>query len=303
MLIVLDVLVVLLLMAAVGVVFEIKRRKKLLGFHWLTISLYVGIGLLFASTYLMLRYMHSPWALFGPLHLWLLVVTFILPFAMAYMVKGTKKAKLVAVILSAVLLLSPLTRPIFLPMVREMNAIKDWDMAIPFNLCNISALVYLVAILLDNKTLKNYMITFGLFGGIINNIQVHNTHINTFWYYLTWESYFVHILIITIPLFMILTGQIKPSVKHVLYNAIWVFAFFFLAGFLINPAWDTNFHFTRPIAFTEALIPTMENPLIIFGNPVDPLYMSIFAILVGVACVLVFLLNKFLYKRVRPKIT
>ena len=314
MLVVIDILAALILFSVPVLVFELKRRKaadkdnrenfkQYLLTNKLSLLIHILIGVFFAYTYFPLRYLHSPWKMFGFLHTYLFIASLVLPFALAYLVKGTNKAKLLAIILSSILLLSPLTRPFLLPLVRDMTSIASWDMAIPFNLCNISALVYLLAILTNNKTLKNYMITFGLFGGLINNIQAHNTFMGTFWYYLTAESYFVHVLIIGIPIFMLLTNQIKPSIKHSLYNAAWVFPFFFLAGFLINPAWKTNFHFTKPIPFTQAFIPTLKNPLIIFGEAVDPLYMAVFALLIAVACVLLYLLSILLYKYVRPKFT
>lgn len=306
--IVIDILVALVLFLIPMIIFVIKNKsgdkqtimQKIMQNKRVSL-MHALIGVFFAFTYFPLRYMHAPWKMFSFLHAYLLLFSFILPFALAYLVKGTNSAKMLAIVLSAILLLSPLTRPFILPKVRTMTSIASWDMAIPFNLCNISALIYLLAILINNQTMKNYMITLGLFGGVINNVQAHNTHAGTFWYYLTAESYFVHVLIIVIPVFMLLTNQIKPSYKHALYNAIWVFPFYFLAGFLINPAWKTNFHFTKPIAFTKGIIPTSSSPIMIFGEAVDPLYMTLMAVLVLVFGVLLFVLSNFLYKRVRPK--
>ncbi|MDR0383988.1 MAG: YwaF family protein [Christensenellaceae bacterium] len=261
------------------------------------------IGVFFAFSFLAFALFHSPWKAFGFLHIYGLLMSLALPFAIAYLCsKDISLAKRIALILSIILALSPLTRPFFLPLVREnMSEIKSWDMAIPFNLCNISAILYLIAVLTDNQVIKNYMITFGLFGGLINNVQAHNTDRGTFWFYLTWESYFVHVLIIVIPIFMLLTNQIKPNIKKAMWNVTWILPFFLLAGFLINPAWKTNFHFTVPNSFTKAVIPTMTEPWIIFGQPVDPIFMIGVLIMTAIACTLLYILSWFIYKRCRPK--
>jgi hypothetical protein len=297
----LDIFICFILFSVSIFIFEVKRRKKIITVSWQRLTLYVLIGLFFAFTYCAFRFFHTPWKAFGFLHAYGLFASFALPFVLAYLCKGTNSAKTVAIIMSVILFLSPITRPIFLPMSREMTSIASWDMAIPFNLCNISAIVFIIAVLTKNKTLLNYMITFGLFGGIINNIQAHNTFAGTFWFYLTWESYFAHFLIISIPIFMLLTGQIKPSIKHSAVNCIWIFPFFLLCGFLINPLWRTNFHFTSPIAFTKAFLPTLENPLEIFGSAVDPLYMGVLMIAVAAICVILYGISIFIYKYARPK--
>ena len=263
--------------------------------------LHLLIAMFFAFTYLAFAYFHTPWTWFGFLHVYALIATFILPFALAYLCKGTRAAKTVAIVLSAILLLSPITRPLIFWSWGRGPAITAWEYAIPLNLCNISAIVFIIAILTNNPILKNYMIALGMFGGIINNVQIHNTHVNHFWYYFNWESYIVHALIIIIPIFMLLTNQIKPNWKHAAYGFAILIPVYLLKGFLLNPLWGTNFHFTYPIAFTRDILPTMSNPWIIFNNPVDPLHMLGMFVLVTAASTLLFLFSTFLYKKVRPK--
>ncbi|MCL2570285.1 MAG: YwaF family protein [Firmicutes bacterium] len=308
---VIDAIVVVLLFAIVILVYEIKRRRaRIMGHDVLRgqeittfdALVHISIGLFFAVTYLAFRYFHTPWTFFGFLHAYGLIATFIMPFALAYLCKGTKQAKFVACVMAGVLLLSPLTRPIIMPQMGTRNTVASWEYGIPFNLCNISALLFLAAILVDNKMFKNFMITMGVFGGIINNTQIHNVNsANYFWFYHTWESYFVHALLIIIPLFMILTGQIKPCVKHALVNMIWLIPVYLLAGFVLNPLWGTNFHFTRPIAVVENIIPSMSSPWVIFDSYVDPLYMGGLFVLVIISCVILYLFSAALYKWVRPK--
>lgn len=311
MLIVLDIFVAALLFFVPIICFVAKRRKnnntkqslcEIFATDKKDILINSAIGCFFAFTYIAFRYYHTPWIFFGFLHIYGLIATFIMPFALAYIVKGTKQAKTVAIVLSGLLLLSPLTRPLILPSFGTRNTVADWAYAIPLNLCNISAILYLIAILTNSGILKNYMITFGFFGGLVNNIQIFNTQVNYFWYYFTWESYFVHALLIIVPIFMLLTNQIKPDVKQAfLYNGIWVLALFFLAGFLLNPFWGTNYHFTKPMDALRFL-PSLKNPLIIFGAEVDPVYMLCFAVLILAACVLLYYLCLVIYKYIRPKI-
>lgn len=255
------------------------------------------IGLFFAFTYIAFRYLHNSWGMFSFIHVYMLLLALILPFALAYLCKNSpKSAYIVAFVMAFILFLSPMTRPIFLPLGRnDMNTIADWDMAIPFNLCNISAFIYIIAIITKNKILLGYMISFGMAGGIINNIQAHNTF-RGFWYYTTWESYFMHILIIVIPIFMLLTNQIKPNLKNAAINIAWIFPFFLLAGFVINPLWNTNFHFTRPNGFTEQFLPTMQSPWIIFDAYVDPFYMVIFMSLIFAVVALIYSYSLLMYK-------
>lgn len=300
--VVIDILVELILFLSPCVIFEIKRRKsnERLADKKLDLIFHILIGIFFAFTYIPYRYFYKPWRRFSFLHIYGLLSTLIMPFVLAYLCKGTNWAKGIAIALSLVIFISPITRPIFLPKVRKMTSIASWDMAIPFNVCNISALIYIFGVVTKSQVIKNYMITFGLFGGIINNVDAHNTHIPTFWYYLTWESYFVHSIIIVIPIFMVLTGQIKPDIKKAYVNALWLLPFYIFAGFFLNPLWKTNFHFTKPSSVGE-LLPQMSHPLHIFGEPVDPLYMSTMIVIIGLFTLMLYYLCEFLYKYLRPK--
>lgn len=272
--------------------------------------LHVLTGIYFACTYLAFRYWHTPWYLFSPLHAYALIASLIMPVALAYLTKGTNKAKHIALVMSVILFLSPLTRPFilagpfrYLGDGAYRTSFVNFEYAIPLNICNISALLYLFALLLPKRhtvtgILKNYMITLGFFGGIINNVQSHNGHVNFFWYYFNWESYLVHALIMIIPVFMLLTGQLNINKKHQLYNLIWLVPTYLFMGFVLNPWVGFNFWFTAPIDFL-AMLP-QAHYLTLFGGTVYPIYMTIVFLIVMFACTLLYSVFKYVEEKMTP---
>ena len=311
-----DIVISLVLFGLSMLIFEMKKHKQLKGYnshtspHKLKIhfTLHAFIGIYFAFTYFAFRTWHTPWYFFSFLHGYALVATLIMPFALAYLVKGTNKAKTVALVLSGVLLLSPITRP-FILWGDEVSrtALVDFEYAIPFNICNISALVYILALLLPKQhiitnTLKNYMITLGFFGGLINNIQTHNGHVNYFWYYFNWESYIVHALIMIIPMFMVLTGQIKVSKKYISYNLTWLIPTYLFLGFVLNPWIGFNYWFTSPIEFLSAL-PGQTYALTLFATSVYPIYMTVLFCIILLAFGLLYAMFKWMEQYLTPYFT
>jgi len=276
----------------------------------INVMLHALIGIYFAGTYLAFRNWHTPWYLLSRLHIYGLIATLIMPFALAYLVKGTNKARLVAISLSVLLFVSPLTRPFILagPLRHLGDEIyrtnfANFEYAIPLNICNISALVYIVALLLPKRSsvtgaIKNYMITLGFFGGIINNVQAHNGHVDFFWYYFNWESYIVHALIMIIPMFMLLTDQLKISKKFQLYNLTWLTPAYLFFGLVLNPWLGVNFWFTAPIDFLSML--PQSHYFALFGGTVYPVYMMSIALIVLAACLILYGIFKYLEKKVTP---
>jgi len=292
---------------------EMKKKKGIIvaddtRVHFLG---HILVGIYFALTFLAFTMWHTPWYWLSNLHLYGLLATFIMPFALAYLVKGTGKEKLVAIVMAVILFLSPFTRPFILAgphsliyeYGRYRTTILDFEYAIPLNICNISAVIYLFALLLPTKgkisnIIKGYMLTIGFFGGIINNLQTHNGHVDFFWYYFNWESYIVHALIMIIPIYMVLTNQIEVSKKDQVYNLMWLIPTYFIMGFLINPIIGFNFWFTRPIDFLSFLPQNFY--LTLFGSHVYPIYMILQLLLVLTACLILYIGFDLLYKKMTP---
>jgi len=290
------------------IVDDINRHHKLHFFGHVLISVY------FSLTFLAFAEWHTPWYLFSRLHLYGLLATFILPFALAYLVKGTGKEKLVAIVMAIILFISPLTRPFILagPLrgLREYGVyrttILDFGYAIPLNICNISAIIYLLALLLPAKKelsriIKGYMLTIGFFGGLVNNLKVHNEHVDFFWYYFNWESYIVHALIMIIPMYMVLTNQIEIRKKYQVYNLVWLVPTYFIMGFLINPLTGFNYWFTTPVEILSFL--PQDSYLTLFGSNVYPVYMMLQLTLAVAACAILYISFELLDKKIKPYFT
>jgi len=312
--------ILMILFAIPIVIFDRKKKKGIIivddinRHHKLHFFGHVLVGVYFSLTFLAFSEWHTPWYLFSNLHLYGLLATFILPFALAYLVKGTGKEKLVAIVMAVILFISPLTRPFILagPLrgLREYGVyrttILDFEYAIPLNLCNISAIVYLIALLLPakrtlSKIIRNYMLTIGFFGGLVNNIETHNGHVNFFWYYFNWESYIVHALIMIIPMYMVLTNQIEIRKKYQVYNLVWLVPAYFIMGFLINPLIGFNYWFTTPVEILSFL--PQDFYLTLFGGNVYPVYMMLQLMLVLAACAILYLGFELLDKKIKPYFT
>ncbi|MCL2846643.1 MAG: YwaF family protein [Firmicutes bacterium] len=293
----------LALFALIGpwLVFRYKYNKGMFPSVRRAVILHTLVSIFFAFTVCVFAFMHRNWDWGTVIHTWGFVMAFIAPFAMAYLCKGTKRARTVTIVFAVILFISPISRPFIWWAHGAESNVAAWEYAIPVNVCTIATWLFLPALLLNNKTVMNFMITVVVFGGIINNIQVW--YVGEFWYYYTWETYWVHAILITIPIFMILTNQVTPSYRHFLYNLFWLVPVFLLAGLLFNPLWGTNWHFTAPFNVTEMVLPTMSNPWIFFGNAVDPLHMA--GVLLGAVGIssLIYLGMRTLYRRVRPQFT
>jgi len=298
------------------ILFKIKKKKGIMGAIHTRIHfwIHVLVGIYFAFTLFAFSQWHTPWYLFSHLHLYGLLATFILPFALAYLVKGTGKEKLVAIVMATLLFLSPLTRPFILAgplrVFQDTGVYRatmlDFEYAIPLNICNISAVIYLFALVLPAKgviakIIKNYMLTIGFFGGLVNNIKTHNAHVDFFWYYFNWESYIVHALIMVIPIYLVLTNQIEIQKKYQAYNLAWLFPTYLIMGFLINPLIGFNFWFTTPIDFLSFLPQNFYVTL--FGSAVYPTYMMVQLLLVLASCVILYVGFDLLDKLVMPHFT
>lgn len=310
-----DVIITLILFVLPLFILEFKKRKQIGGYgnflknnnkSKIHIMLHVLVGSYFVFTYLAFKYWHTPWYLFSYLHVYAMIATLIMPFALAYLVKGTNRAKQIAITMSAFLLLSPITRPFILYLDDGVyrTSLVDFEYAIPFNICNISALVYIIALLLPKhhvvaNMLKNYMITLGFFGGIINNIQVHNGHVDYFWYYFNWESYIAHALIMIIPMFILLTGQLNVSKRFQAYNLIWIVPTYLLMGFVLNPWVGFNYWFTTPIDVLS-MLPGQEQYLTLFWGTVYPIYMLILFLIVLLACAVLYGVFKYMEEKITP---
>jgi len=277
-------------------VFRTYFGGKVIDGKALTINFLIGV--FFAIVYMSFIYLADDWYTFSPLHIIGFVSTFIMPFALAYLCKNNPKgARIVAIVLSCILLLSPITRAIYMPIHWDKPlTMQKMEMAVPFNLSNICALLFIIGILSKNKTIAGFMISVGLSGGILNNIQTHNPDWPWFWNYLNWESYMVHALMIIIPMFAVLTGQIKLDYKAALKNLYWFIPWFFITGFVFNPMWGTNYNFTAPIDILNFLPKFLE--ITVFSAHVYPIYMFFVLILLIILCAIFYLFGVFLEKKV-----
>jgi len=277
-------------------VFRTYFGGKVIDGKALTINFLIGV--FFAMVYMSFIYLADDWTMISPLHIIGLLATFVMPFALAYLCRNSPRgARALAIVLSSIILLSPVTRPIYFPLFKG-NALtmKGMEMAVPLNLSNICALVFIVGIITRNKIITGFMISVGLAGGIINNVQVHNPQYSDFWHYLNWESYFVHALMIIIPIFAVLTGQIKLDKKVALKNFYWFVPWFYLSGLVLNPLWGTNYNFTAPIS-TLSFLPTFLE-FSIFDSQAYPIYMTCVLILLSIVCTICYLFGVFLQSTV-----
>ena len=301
-----DIMIVLCLLALPIFIFNMKKQQQKEAF-----ILHIFIGIYFAFTYFAFRYWQASWYFFSFLHGYGLMATLMMPFALAYLVKGTNKAKMIALFMASMLVLSPITRPFLLagPFCdlgdgRYRTTIMDFTYAIPLHICNISTLIYLVALLLPARhvatnTLKNYMITLGFLGGLINNIRVRSCDVQYFWHYFHWENYIVHALIIILPIYMVLTGQIKVKKRYVLYNLTWLVPAYLILGFVINPWMGFNYWFTSPVK-AMSMLPGQTYSFTFFGSAVYPIYMLFILLLIAIACSLLFGLFQYMEKKFTP---
>ncbi|MCL2228822.1 MAG: YwaF family protein [Firmicutes bacterium] len=298
MLVLLDIVVCLILLAIPFITYEVKSRKNQIVVNRKHIILHLLVGSFFAFTYMAFRHWHTPWRAGTFLHVYALLASFAMPLALAYLCRGTDTARTVAITMAMIILLSPLSRPISVPLLREIDSVADLEPALPLNLSNISAIIFIIGIIMNSGVIKNFMITFGLFGGIMNNAMTFyvTSNTSTFWTYYIAESYFLHAFLIIIPLFMLLTGQITPRIKHVAINAAWVFVYFLFLGFLLNPLLGTNFLFTAPVYG----LPNLASPITIFGSGVYLLNMLLLTILVAVAVAVSYGISWATYKYLTP---
>jgi uncharacterized membrane protein YwaF len=270
---------------------DFKRlfEKPLTGIlHVLIAIFYVGVFLSFSLLG------KEKWGLGTPLHIIGLISTLILPFTLAYLCKGGKYgAKVVTLVIAGLLILSPIVRPIVYALNGGRYAVTSWSQAIPFNLCNIVAFLLLPALLLRNKVLINGLLPLGIFGGLLNNVQAPNAG-QVFWKFITWESYFIHALIVVLPIFLLITKTVELNWKKGLWNLAWFTPWFALISFVINPLWNENFNFTASGGAT-GFVPNGPG-LTIFGNEVYPL--KIFIVYVAiVTAVTIFYLVAYALRR------
>jgi hypothetical protein len=239
----------------------------------------IAIGVYFAFVYLAFRYLGNVWYIGAPLYIIGLLSTIVMPFVLAYLCIGSKNgAKIVAIVLCCILLLSPITRPVvylikYHPWSGAPQTVKMWESAIPLNLSNLCALSFLICFCTKNKILIGFMVCAGIAGGLVNNVQAHNTHMVTFWWYQTWESYFVHALMVIVPIFVLLTNQVQLRAKSALKNYYWFTPWFLITGFLLNPLWGTNYNFTYYQRVLEKVLPQISQPISFLNGHFDPIYM------------------------------
>ncbi|MCL2177293.1 MAG: YwaF family protein [Firmicutes bacterium] len=265
----------------------------------------VGIGVFFALSYYILRFLHYDWGRFTFFHIWTLIMSFTLPFILAYFCKGesaersARVAKRVAIVMACILLLSPLTRPILAPLFTD-----SLELVLPLNVCPIASLLFLPAIVTGNKMLKNFMLSIALFGGIANNLQGLVHTYGSFWQYLNAETYLMHSLLIIIPLFVLATNQVTLSAESTVKNLAWLYPIFILNIFL-NPILDTNYFFTRPDKVVPEAVSSIAHQLpyfTLFGTQISYLYLFALAFLVTVGSLLLFVLAELFVKHI-PKRT
>ena len=294
-------------------IFNWKRKQEIIQSSKnskLHFFLHLLVGVFFGLTIFMFTTFDQGWGMFSLLHLYGFIATFILAVALAYLVKGTNKAKTVALIMCAIILISPIARPfIYLGPENYMGNglyrtyIADFEYAFPFQLCNIAALIYVFALLvpattLFSKVVKNFMITIGFLGGIVNNIQAWYLELGGFWHFVIWETYILHVFIMVIPIFIVLTDQIEFDLKHVLYNMIWIAPLFILMGLVINPIMGLNYWFTAPFNVLYLIPHGIYFPWM--GTTIYPVYMLLLFLLISLACVLFHYGFKLLHKKITP---
>jgi hypothetical protein len=233
----LDILIAILLIGVSLVVYFNRKNKNK---KYLIIDILLGI--FYATTYLMWRYLANNYHIGSPFHIFVLLSAFLLPFIIHYYTaKNEKLSHRVALILSIIVFALILSRFITWPLVLGSSILA----ALPLNICNIMAVIGLISLLTNNKFLKNIFASIGLLGGAVSLLQAFNEGTNSILNYLSIDSYFLHLLLVTIPIYMILNNIVDFDVKIIL-KSIYFFPIYYLFCYFFNHYFSTNFLYTLP---------------------------------------------------------
>lgn len=146
----------------------------------------------------------------------------------------------------------------------------------PLNACNLVAVLIILRPWWRNTLFDNYIICFGLLGGVMNLlIGTRYGWDQDFYTDIVYESNITHNIFLTYCLYMLLSRAIVPNVKRSLQNLWWLVPLFFVYVFT-NQIYRYNYFFTgvydNPILGIYQLFPTFDIRL--GGTPfeLNPLY-------------------------------
>lgn len=103
---------------------------------------------------------------------------------------------------------------------------------LPLELCNINIFITLIALLINNKRLNNYLYYVSLLGASISLIIFPDCHMwpdKTIFHYMFLDYYFIHTQLVAIPIVMIVCGWFRPDFKEILWMILFVFIYFTFA--------------------------------------------------------------------------
>ena len=137
---------------------------------------------------------------------------------------------------------------------------------LPLNLCNLVAVMIAIRPFWRNRLFDNYILCFGLLGGIFNILLgTRYGFSENFYTDIVYESNITHNMFISYSLYMLLSMEIKPDFRRSLQNMYWLIPVFCVFVFT-NQIYQFNFFFTsiyeNPILAIYNLFPTFDITLI-----------------------------------------
>ncbi|MDR2828441.1 MAG: YwaF family protein [Acholeplasmatales bacterium] len=242
--IILDILIPVLLFSLSILIYALRKNKTR---KFLIIDILLGVY--YALFYLAWRFLANNYHIGSLFHIFVFSFAFIFPFIVSYYVNKNKRvAYIVTLVLCTAVALLILSRFITWPIVLN----KSLWFALPLNICNIMGVLGIVSFLTKNKFLKNIFASIGLLGGAVTLMLAFNEGTNSILNYLSMDSYFLHFLLVAIPIYMIINNAVEFDYKMILKKA-YIFPIYYLFCYFFNHFLGTNFLYTVPggVGFLE----------------------------------------------------
>ncbi|MDR2655282.1 MAG: TIGR02206 family membrane protein [Oscillospiraceae bacterium] len=208
----------------------------------------------------------SPWegfSLFGPAHLiWLAcIAAFCVVYSLLYKKADEKKREIMRKALAIACVLLEGARHIL-----ALSVGQDDVSMIPLHLCGMSIFINFWYAFWPNKTAGEILYSLCL-PGALAALLFSDWTVYPLWNYQSIQSFVIHAFHFTFPVMLLVSGQIRPSVKN-----LWRPVLFLLIVcppiYFLNRLWGTNFFFlswASPGSPLEPLQNLLGNPGYLFG--------------------------------------
>ena len=196
---------------------------------------------------------------YGLPHLTVIVLTIVLPFLLAAMVRRTRSQrleKLITAVLSAVLVLNYVVYLVFI----RSHGVVDWRQMLPMQMCDWGMVVVIVAMLTGNQRWFEVAYFWGI-GGTLQAVLTPNLRFG----FPDWRfiSFFTsHCSIIVGVVFLMLTRRYRPYPMSIVRVWLWS-EFYFVVTFIVDKLTDVNYGFLlhKPEAFSILSFLSDSRPL------------------------------------------